>query len=103
MIVLKNKRKLYKEEEEKQRYDALNEAEKRLANITFIGEEVDYLIGEKFNLDMNIYDLTIGANLSNGVSPIQTLIPLKKCFFTWATQLLVYYFLVLEDLGFNNF
>lgn len=61
------------------------------------------MVGEKIKLSNDVYNMTIAANLSGTMSPIQFNFCLKMVFFCFFIQCFCCYFFMYDFIGFDNF
>mmetsp|Transcript_3149 Transcript_3149/g.4804 ORF Transcript_3149/g.4804 Transcript_3149/m.4804 type:complete len:155 (-) Transcript_3149:317-781(-) len=66
-------------------------------------EEVDFPLEESVQLSMDVYNLTIAANMTRTCSPMQLVFCLKQCFLVFILQALLAYFFMYDSLQFDNF
>jgi len=52
---------------------------------------------------MDVYNLTIAANMTKTISPTQLIFCVKQCFLVFIIQVLVAYYFCYESLDFNRF
>jgi hypothetical protein len=66
-------------------------------------EELTYLVGEKVNIKMDIYNITIAANLTKNVTSQELNISLKYCFIVFIIQIYLAYSFSQEYTHLSNF
>ena len=65
--------------------------------------EMDYIMDEKVIISMDVYQLTIAANLTKTCSPMALMFCLKQCFLCFIVQVLMALFFCYEVLDLTNF
>ena len=65
--------------------------------------EATYEMGEEISINMDVYNLTIAANMTKSCSPVQLIACLRYCIMVFFIQTLMAYYFSKAFLPFDNF